>query len=92
MPKRTATKRDFSLAFGQVLKRIRKDRHLSQVAFGNLVGLHRTHISFIELGLKIPMIATVYEISVALGIPMAELIEQTVQEYETHYKNKPLPI
>lgn len=86
MPKKTATKRDFSLAFGLVLKRIRKDRHLSQVAFGKLLSIHRTHVSFIERGQKIPMLATLYEISVALGIPMAELINQTVLEYETHRK------
>lgn len=42
------------------------------------------------------MIATVYEISVALGIPMADLIQQTVQEYEAHHQttlhpNKSIP-
>jgi hypothetical protein len=32
------------------------------------------------------MISTVYEISIALGISMPDLIEQTIQEYESHYK------
>ena len=86
MAKKTATERDFSIAFGHVLKRIRIERGLSQEAFGNLLGLHRTHIGFLERGERNPMLATVYEISVALGQPMDELIQQTVQEYEAHHK------
>lgn len=91
MAKKTAAERDFSIAFGQVLKRIRVQRGLSQEAFGNLLGLHRTHIGFIERGQRNPMIATVYEISVALDISMAELIQQAVQEYEAHHKTTRRP-
>lgn len=86
MAKKTTTERDYSKAFGQVLKSIRMDRGLSQVKFGNFLGLHRTHISFLECGERNPMLATVYGISIALGVPMPELIEQTIQEYESHYK------
>lgn len=86
MAKKTATGRDFYKAFRQVLKRIRTQRGLSQVEFGNLLGLHRTHISFLERGVKNPMLTTVYVISIALDMAMSELIKRAVQEYEAHHE------
>jgi transcriptional regulator with XRE-family HTH domain len=86
MAKKTATEREFSIAFGKVLRRIRDERDLSQEAFGNLLGLHRTHIGFIERGERTPLLDTVFDISVVLGISMPDLMEQTVQEYKAHYK------
>jgi transcriptional regulator with XRE-family HTH domain len=91
MAKKTATERDFSKAFGQVLKRIRTKRGLSQEEFGNLLGLHRTHMGFIERGERTPLLDTVFDISVVLGISMPGLMEQTFQEYEVHYKHAHRP-
>ena len=87
MTQRSAAEINWALALGQVLKRIRKERHLSQEKFGNLVGLHRTHIGFIERGEKTLKTFTIYKISFKLGLPPGELMTRAAKEYETHYKN-----
>lgn len=86
MTKRSEAEINWALALGQVLKEIRRGRHLSQEAFGNLLGLHRTHIGFIERGEKTLKTFTLYEISIKLSLSPDELMKRAAKEYEAHYK------
>jgi transcriptional regulator with XRE-family HTH domain len=91
MTKRSAAEINWALALGQVLKRIREECHLSQEEFGNLLGLHRTHVGFIERGEKTLKTFTLYNITVKLGMSPGELMTRAAKEYETHYKNSHRP-
>lgn len=64
------------------MRDIRKDRHLSQEAFGNLLGLHRTYIGFIEHGERSPKAFTLLEITIALDMPFLELMQKILKEYK----------
>jgi transcriptional regulator with XRE-family HTH domain len=87
MTQRSAAEINFAITLGQVLKHIREERQLSQEEFGNLIGIHRTHVGFIERGEKTLKTYTIYKFSIKLGLPPGELMTRAAKEYETHYKN-----
>ncbi len=60
---------------GLNLKRFRQELGLSQEAFAFEAGLHRTYISGVERGVRNPTILVLEEISLALGVPSARLLE-----------------
>lgn len=61
--------------FGKRILQIRKDMNLSQKAFGELVGYHRTYIGQIERAEKCVSIKTVEQICKALDISVQELFD-----------------
>ena len=67
-------------AFSVVLRRLRKQKGLSQEQFGFDAGLHRTYISQLERGLKSPSLLTLHKIANALEIRLTELIKLVEQE------------
>lgn len=70
-------KRDiFAQIFGQVLKEARKDRGLSQESLGFKSGYHRTYISLIERGNKIPTLQTLFNLASALDINASDLVKR----------------
>lgn len=62
-------------AFGSVLQHIRQERGLSQESLGFESGYHRTYISILERGQKSPSLQTIFNLSKALRIEPAELIQ-----------------
>lgn len=66
--------------FGKVLRRLRKDKGLSQEALGLNAGLQRNFVSLIELGRNQPTLATVFKLAHALGVRPSFLIRLT-EEY-----------
>jgi len=62
--------------FGQVLKEVRKERGLSQESLGFISGYHRTYISLIERGNKIPTLQTLFNLASALDIPPSDLVKR----------------
>lgn len=50
---------------------------LGQEDFAHRAGLHRTHISVIERGLRSPTLAVVEKLAAALSTSMAALLEET---------------
>ncbi|MBR2520981.1 MAG: helix-turn-helix transcriptional regulator [Oscillospiraceae bacterium] len=60
---------------GQVIRRFRKSKGLSQEVLSGLANLDRTHYSKIERGLRSPTVDTVLKIAHALEIPPHEIIE-----------------
>lgn len=61
--------------FGDNLARLRRRSGLSQEEVGYRASVHRTEISQLERGLRIPRIDTVVKLAGALGIDPGELCE-----------------
>lgn len=61
--------------FGNVLKRLRNDKNLSQEELGFESGYHRTYISLLERGKKSPSIKTIFQLAKALDIKPSEIME-----------------
>lgn len=65
------------VALGAVIKDLRKQRGLSQDAFADLVGLHRTYIGGVERGERNLSIDNLEKISSSLAVPVSELFLRT---------------
>ena len=63
-------------AAGQVIRRLRKERNLSQEVFSGLAGIARSHLAMIESGTKQPNFETIWRIANAFELPPHELVEQ----------------
>jgi transcriptional regulator with XRE-family HTH domain len=68
------------VAFGLVLRRVRKAANLSQEALALEADLQRNYISLIELGTNQPTITTIFKLAKALKIKPNELIGLVEQE------------
>jgi len=66
--------------FGQVLKKLRTAKGISQEDFALNIGLHRTYISQLERGLKSPSLRTINKICQELGISLAQFMEHLEQK------------
>ena len=64
---------DIIKVFGQNLKRLRESRKLSQEAFAELCGMHRTYISAIECKRRSISLENVQRIADALEIETYQL-------------------
>jgi transcriptional regulator with XRE-family HTH domain len=56
-------------AAGIVIRRLRKERKLSQEIFSGLTGVARSHLAMIEVGTKQPNFETIWRIANAFDIP-----------------------
>lgn len=61
-------------AVGIVIRRLRKERKLSQEVLSGLSGLARSHLAMIENGDKKANLETIWKIANALGITPHELV------------------
>jgi transcriptional regulator with XRE-family HTH domain len=72
------TKKAFSeraaRTFSANLKRLRKEKGLTQEDLGSRSGLHRTHIGYLENGARLPWLPTIYLIANALGVDAGLLL------------------
>lgn len=64
------------IAFGQVLRELRKGNELSQEALALESGLERNYISLLELGRNSASVKTIFKLAPALGISVAEFMTQ----------------
>ena len=67
---------------GQTIRKLRKDRKISQDVLSGLAGIARSHLSMIENGSKQPNFETLWKIALALDMKPSELvakIEMTIQ-------------
>jgi transcriptional regulator with XRE-family HTH domain len=65
---------DIAARFGENLVRCRKRADLSQEELGLLSSLHRTEISLLERGTRIPRIDTLVKLAGALSIGPSDLL------------------
>jgi transcriptional regulator with XRE-family HTH domain len=66
---------DIAAQFGDNLIRVRKAADLSQDALSARASVHRTEISQLERGLRIPRIDTLIKLAASLEAAPAELLE-----------------
>ncbi|WP_207002634.1 helix-turn-helix domain-containing protein [Trinickia mobilis] len=61
-------------SFGKILRKLRKDRQLSQEALSYEAGLDRSYISLLELGRRSPTLDSLVALSRALGVTLTEIV------------------
>ena len=67
-------------AVGNVIRRIRIKRGLSQEVVSGLAGIARTHLTMIENGTKQANFETIWKIANALNILPSELVRQIEED------------
>jgi len=70
-------------ALGIVIGNLRRKKGLSQEAFADLAGLHRTYISQLERGLKSPTIDVLMKVAGALNLKPSNLLILQETEHDT---------
>lgn len=61
--------------FAKNLRKAREKSGLSQEALGDLCGLHRTEISFLERAQREPRLSTIVKLAKALKIKPSDLLK-----------------
>ena len=64
------------VALGEAIKRMRKDRQVSQEELAHLGGLDRSYLSNLERGMQNPGILVITSIASALQMKAAELLQE----------------
>ena len=70
-------------AVGRAIRKLRKEKKLSQDVFSGLVGLARSHVAMIESGSKQPNFETIWRIANAFDLTPHELVERIEREAES---------
>ena len=71
---------DAAVAFGLVLRRLRKAAGLTQEKLAEEADLRRTFVSVLELGQQQPTLTTVLKLAKALRCPAGEIISMVEAE------------
>ena len=71
---------DAAAAFGEVLRKLRRESGLTQEELGFEAELRRTYVSILELGQQQPSLTTVLKLAKALKRPAHELVEMVEAE------------
>ena len=72
----------FSVVVGNTIKRLRKEKKISQEKLAEAINSHQVYISEIERGLKTPSLPVLYEMAKTFGISLTELISIVEKEYK----------
>lgn len=75
------------MSIGQNIKRIRKEKGLTQKKLGELCGINEANIRKYELGGANPKIETIQKIASGLGVPFSQLLPEStpVKEQDTFW-------
>jgi len=71
---------DIRRVFGGNVRRYRLAAHLSQAALAERMGVDRAHVSAMERGLQNATLITVLQVSQALGVRPAALLEESASK------------
>lgn len=69
-------KSEILLKYGQVVRKIRLEKGISQETLADLSGLHRTYMSDVELGKRNVSLENIDRIAGALEISISEIFRQ----------------
>lgn len=69
---------DVLFLFGQTIRSLRQEKNISQEAFADMCGLHRTYISDVELGKRNVSLENIERMANALDITLPKLFERVV--------------
>lgn len=73
--------KDINQIFGDVLRRYRSEKNISQEELAFQAGVDRTFVSRLERGIRQPTITTLIGLGQALGVSAADLVRETEKEY-----------
>ena len=73
--------KDINQIFGDVLRRYRSEKNISQEELAFQAGVDRTFVSRLERGIRQPTITTLIGLGQALGVSAADLMRDTEDEY-----------
>ena len=73
--------KDIGQIFGEVLRRYRSDRNISQEELAHRADVDRTFVSRLERGVRQPTITTLIGLGQALGVSAADLVQEAEKEY-----------
>jgi transcriptional regulator with XRE-family HTH domain len=76
-PKQREKSLDPGLAFGKVLREVRKEAGLTQEQLAHAAEIDRTFVSLIERGERQPTVRVLFKLADALETPPSRLIELT---------------
>ena len=74
--------RQVLLELGKRMRNLRERQGFSQEAFADHCGLHRTAISLIERGKRVPSLTTLLTISSGFGVSVSELLRGVDAAYK----------
>lgn len=77
---------------GQVIRKLRKEKKISQDVLSGFAGIARTHLTMIENGSKQPNFETIWKIAMALDLRPSELVSFMETEIERRDKESTLYI
>jgi transcriptional regulator with XRE-family HTH domain len=75
-PKKLPDRLNIAKIFGEVVQELRRKRGISQEQFGFECELHRTYISLLERGKRIPSLFTIFQLAIVLKVTPSEIIRQ----------------
>ena len=65
---------------GKVIRKLRREKGITQETLSGLSGIVRSHLAMIETGAKTANVETLWKIAEALGMPLSRLIEKIEAE------------
>jgi len=77
--------------FGQVIRRHRLIAQVGQEALADRAKIHRTHLSLIERGLRMPTLFVVHQLATALDTTMVDLMRDVESGKQPDVEPPPLP-
>lgn len=80
---------DPGLAFGKVLRVVRKEVGLTQEELAHAAEVDRTFVSLIERGERQPTVRVLFKLAAALNLPPVRLVELTQEMVEQEPPNRP---
>jgi transcriptional regulator with XRE-family HTH domain len=87
VPEYWGVRDDISKRFGQVVRRQREARDLSQEKLAALSGIHRTYVSSIELGKVRLGLDIAKKVADGLGVPLSVLVAEA--ERDSRHRARP---
>ena len=66
---------------GELIRKIRMERGLSQEVLSGLAGIGRSHLSMIETGSKNASVETLWSLAGALDLPVSALFKRYEKDY-----------
>lgn len=76
------------VAFGIVLRELRKQRGLSQESLAHDAGMERNYISLLELGRNSASVKMIFKLAPALSIPISEFMALVEAKHKEAQKPK----
>ena len=65
---------------GKVIRKLRREKGITQETLSGLSGIARSHLEMIETGAKTGNVETIWKIAEAVGMPLSRRIEKIEAE------------